>query len=382
MKKKLITFTILAIIAVIFFYSWHHKSTSKIAPKFVTVQLGDITEQAEAIGYIKPRHSMIVKSQINGTIAEIYHDEGDLVKKGEVLLKVNPTPSPENYAEVYQSVISSRAKEQTTANDLRRYRNALKANIITSNNVDYVAAQRSHSLAKEELMLAEQKLSLLDKGSAKVGDKSIANIVVSPINGFIITKMVDVGDAVISLSSAQASTALFALADMNDIMFRGSVDEMDAAKIKTGMPTNITIGSMPDTPIVGTLSKIALQSDKENSSKNISSSTSTTNSPFNVGFQVEITDLKWPPGTVIRSGYSAIAKIKIQTAKNVLILPARLIHYKDEKPFVFMTPKDGEEKPLEQPVKIGMSDGMNVEIKEGLKAGDQVLDIPEAKDNE
>lgn len=380
MKKKLLITTAIATIALLFIFSWHHKSTNKVASKFVTVQQGDITEQAEAIGYIKPRHSMIVKSQINGTISEIYHDEGDLVKKGEPLLKVNPTPSPENYAEVYQSVLSARAKEQTTASDLRRYRNALQAHIITSNNVDYVAAQRNHSLAQEELMLAQQKLSLLDKGSAQVGGKSIANIVLSPINGFIITKMVDIGDAVISLSSAQASTALFALADMNDIMFRGSVDEMDAAKIKTGMPTNITIGSMPDTPIVGTLSKIALQSDKENSSKNISSSTSTTNSPFNVGFQVEITDLKWPTGTIIRSGYSAIAKIKIRTAKNVLTLPARLIHYKDEKPFVFVPARDIEEKPIEQPIKVGMSDGMNVEIKTGLKAGDQVLDIPEDKD--
>jgi HlyD family secretion protein len=85
--------------------------------------------------------------------------------------------------------------------------------------------------------------------------------------------------------------------------------------------------------------------------------------------------LRVPKGIILRSGYSATADIKIKTAKNVLVLPERVIHFKKGQAYVLMS-VEGQQKPKKQPVKIGLSDGMRVEIQQGLKLGDEVLDIP------
>ena len=192
----------------------------------------------------------------------------------------------------------------------------------------------------------------------------------------------DVGDPVISLSSYQSSTPLFTMASMKGLVFEGSVDEMDAAKIKVGMSATITIGAFPRDKITGTLKQIALQSDQENSlqTNNASSSTDNNNSPFNVGFDVKVEDLQLPPDLHLRSGYSATADILIQTKDNVLMLPERVVYFDKKQPYVLL-PTDDPQNPKQQNVVLGISDGVNVEIKNGLTLGEKVLDNPETNNN-
>jgi HlyD family secretion protein len=147
------------------------------------------------------------------------------------------------------------------------------------------------------------------------------------------------------------------------------------------MMAKIKIGSLPDHEITGTISRIALQSDKENTNSGIhpsssSSSSSSSNSPFNVGFRIEITNLQLPKDLVLRSGYSATASIDIKKVNNALVLPLRVIHFKDTKPYVLL-PAKKDDKPKEQPIELGISDSINIEIKSGLKFGDKVVDQPD-----
>ncbi len=236
-------------------------------------------------------------------------------------------------------------------------------------------------MAKNDRILAEQKLALLESGETIVAGKQIESVVVSPIDGNILYHGVNVGDPVISISSAQTATALFTIANIQDLMFKGSVDERDAAKIKVGMLAKIKIGSLPDQEITGKINSIALQSDKENKENSGTSSQSTSkddnSSPFNVGFKVEITELQLPKDLVLRSGYSATATVAIKKVDNVLMLPLRVIQYRDTKPHVLL-PNKKSKKPKQQPVELGVSDNINIEIKSGLKLDDQVLDQPDA----
>lgn len=372
MKKFIIFLIIIAVIGSGFYY-FHRKTVKAPELSAVIVQKGTIVEKAQAIGYIQPRHSNTVKSPVNGTVAEIYHEEGEFVKKGEPLVKIKPEPEPEGYAAAYAEVEVTRAQESSALKDLRRFDHALKTKLITRNFTDYINARNNYDTAKANRILAEQKLALLNKGTTKVANRTIDNIVKSPISGYILARNVDVGDPVISLSSAQASTPLFTMANMGDLMFQGSVDEMDAAKLKLGMAAIVTVGAEPKQTITGGVSKIALQSDQQK----LDGAQADSDLPFNVSFEVEITKLKLPEHLILRSGYSATADVAIKTAKNVLILPERVLHFRDNKVYVLLPPAKPDEKPKEQTVKIGLSDGMNAEIISGVKLGDKILDKPD-----
>ncbi|MCL5261083.1 MAG: efflux RND transporter periplasmic adaptor subunit [Gammaproteobacteria bacterium] len=376
MRKKTVFIGILLLLIAGYWFFFHSSTPKDLA--LVAVTKGSLTSHAEAVGYIKPLHSSIVKSQINGTVEAIYHSEGEYVNKNTPLLKVKPAPDPADYAATYQELADATLLEKNSELDLARYEKALKARLITPNFGEYLAVQKTHNSARIRRILASQKLALLDRGETKVGGKNIANIVLSPIDGYILSRNVDVGDPVISISSAQSATALLSMADMHDLMFQGLVDEMDVSKIKLGLPAEIKIGSVPDKIITGTVTRIALQSDKENTAQGVASSSATlsSNSPFNVGFKVEITALQFPKDLILRSGYSATATINLQHVDNVLLLPMRVIQFKNDKPYVLL-PVKGKKDPKQQPVEIGLTDSINVEIKSGLKLGDQVIDKPD-----
>lgn len=378
--KRLIGIGAGIIVSLVLGLIFHFKKPAITVPT-VIVTKGSITEQAEAVGYIKTHYFSTVKSQVDGIVEAIYHDEGDYVAKNMPLAKIKPMPSPEKYAMAHQELASAISKEKEAGAVLERQKHLLDNRIISANNADYTFAQKEYILAKNDKALAEQKLALLERGETIVGGKQIANVVVSPIDGSILYRGVNIGDPVISISSAQAATTLFTVANVQDLMFQGSVDERDAAKIKVGMTANIKIGSMPDQKITGKISRIALQSDKENKENSAASSQSSMkdgqNSPFNVGFKVEITDLQFPKDVILRSGYSATASVEIKKVNDVLMLPLRLVQYKDTKPHVLL-PTKKDKKPKQQPIELGASDNINVEIKNGLKLGDKVIDQPDA----
>lgn len=368
-KKRIFIIIILAIIAAVIVIRRHKKI---VPPATVTVTTGNIIETAQAVGYIKPSQYSTIKSAVNGIVEEIYHQEGDFVNAGEALLRVKMAPSPEEYAVAYKNVNDADKRMTIAKRDLDRYQVLLQKKIITPDFADYLAAQKIYATTKLEYELAKQKLSLLEKGKMQVANKKIETTVTSPLDGFILTKAVNVGDAVISLSSAQSATPLFTMADMKNLMFEGSVDEIDVAKIKHGMPATITIGAFSNEKILGTLNLVSLQSDNENVAQNIARAD--PNSPFNIGFKVKITDLKFPPNLTLRSGYSATATIDIRTYNNILLLPMRVLHFAGDKVYVLLPPKNNKQPPAKHFITTGASDGINIEIKQGLKAGEQVLD--------
>jgi HlyD family secretion protein len=288
----------------------------KVSTPTVAVTKGSITEKAEAVGNIKTRSFSTVKSQVNGIVEAIYHEEGEYVKKDTPLIKIKPAPAPVEYAQAHKDLINDISEENDTKTALERQEHLLSKKIITKNNQEYTTALKKYNEAKTQRVLSEQKLALLTKGETTVDGKTVANTVTAPIDGYILYRNVSIGDPVISISSAQAATPLFIIANMQELIFQGLVDESDVAKIKVGMPADIKVGSLPDRKIAGTISRIALQSDRENAASGIENSgsqskESNSSSPFNVGFRVEITNLKLPKDLLLRSGYSATADITV-----------------------------------------------------------------------
>lgn len=157
------------------------------------------------------------------------------------------------------------------------------------------------------------------------------------------------------------------LADMKNIVFKGSVSEHDAAQLNTGMPASITVAPYPEQVINGQLTKVAIQSERLNNPENKDGKS------FDNGFQVEIGQLDIPENMTLRSGFSASAKITLQRAADVITLPERALQFEGETPMVLIA--DGSAQGYTaHPVKLGLSDGVQVEILEGVAEKDSIVD--------
>lgn len=180
--------------------------------------------------------------------------------------------------------------------------------------------------------------------------------------GVVLERLVNPGDPVVPLTSYQAGTDMATIADMRDLIFKGTVDEIDVGKLKVGTVARLKIGSLPDKPVTGKLSRIAPQAKEKDNARL---------------FDVEI-ELDPAADVTLRAGYSATADLVIREKKGVLVLPERLVRFEDggAKAWVEVPAGAPGKPPRKVDVKTGLSDGLNLEVVNGLKKGEQVVERP------
>jgi len=326
-------------------------------PATVEVTRETLVEKALATGEIEPRHEIAVKSKVSGTVAHLFVEEGTFVEAGDRLLEVRPDPTPLEYAQSKRTLEMRVLVEDQRRADRRRTKGLLDRGMASQ--ADYDKAQEAFDQAVLHRQMAEEQLALLDKGKAVVAGRAVETIVTSPIAGHVLKLHVDVGDPVVPLTSYQPGTELMTLADMDDLLFKGTVDEIDVGKIGEGLPVDLKVGAYPDSLVSGRLARIALQSEKRESA-----------TVFEV--EIDITDV--PDGVLLRAGYSANADIIVRRVDEVVALPERVLVFRNDSTFVRLPATEPELEPAEQAIEIGMSDGINVEVVSGLDSGDVVLD--------
>ena len=323
--------------------------------KFVPVKRGDIAERALAVGTLEPEQEIKVKSTIPGIVAKVLFKVGDTVTKGSPLFEISPNPTPLEYVEARRSM--EMAEVTLSKIQVERDRNAelIQSKLISQSQMDglesdYSEAQLRHRVARE-------KLELLEKGRIRMSNRNIDSIIKAPITGVMLSLDAHQGDPVVPLTSFQPGTELCSMADMKMILFKGTVDEIDVGKLTPGMVAEIQIGAMAENKIRGRLDRIFPKAKKEGNA---------------TLFDVEIT-LGEAPGIILRAGYSATAYVTVQEHKGVLIVPERLVLSEEAKRSVEI--KKGEIMSKVE-VKTGLSDGLNIEILEGLKEGDLIVERP------
>jgi len=358
MAKKIVisVVIVLVIAAVIFLMAKSSNSGNENGIKLIKVQRGDITEKALAIGQIEPKKEIAVKSKISGIVKKAYVEVGDEVRKGQPLIDIQPDPTPLEYAETKKNVEIAMVNLEKAFSEYNRMKKLLKEKLVSQKEFDL--AENEHKQLKLKLNLAQEKLALIEKGRTKISDREIDTIIKSPVEGTVLEKRINEGDSVVPLTSYQAGTELFILANMNDLIFKGTVDEIDVGKLEEGMTAELKIGAIPDQKIKGKLSKISPKAKRQENA---------------TLFDVEI-KITQRGEKIIRAGYSANADLVINKAENTLFIPERLVEFKDNRTFVEIKNKKGEIELKE--VKIGLSDGINIEILEGLKEGEEVVERP------
>ena len=328
--------------------------------KTVPVTRGPVVEKALAVGAIRPRREIAVKSKISGIVKTSFRQVGDVVRPGDPLFEILPDPTPLELTEGRREVEIAKNVHDQARKKYDRARTLKEQGILSSQ--DWEQADKDIQDAQIRLNLATQKLALIEKGRVKTEGLAVESIIRAPTLGTVLELLVNEGDPVVPLTSYQAGTALTNLADMTTLLFKGTVDEIDVGKLREGMPAKIKIGALPDAKVEGRVSKIAPKS------KTAEGATL---------FDVEIELL---PGkeVVLRAGYSANADIAVREKADVLLVPERLVAFADGKATVEM-PGAGDAPPVKKAIKVGLSDGMNVEVVEGLAERDLVVERPPKK---
>ncbi|MEZ9389326.1 efflux RND transporter periplasmic adaptor subunit [Vibrio lentus] len=349
-------------------YFYFQTSTPPEAFPTLTVATGTIEKQAVAVGYIVPAHSVSIKSQIDGIVGEIYAGVGEYVTQGQPLIKVRPNPTPKALTDASTELMRSEANIESAKQQLANLQSLVEQEIIPKNYDEYVTARSNVKSAQADVMQKRQNLELIQSGESTIGNSRLTSTIYAPIDGTVLNRKVEVGEPIISTESSQAATEMMSLADMNSLIFKGSVSEHDAAQLTPGVPVTLTVAPYPSIEIEGVLTKIAIQSESLNATADSSSGKS-----FDNGFEVEVGELKIPQDVRLRSGFSSSAQIILVKSENVLTLPERALQFEGDSPNVLI-PDSSEQGFHKQAVKLGLSDGINVEVIEGVELDEAVID--------
>ncbi len=371
MKKRWIAAAITTAITVSAGYYFSTKDGSTPSLPLITAEIGTIEKQAIAVGQIVPAHSVQIKSQIEGIVGEIFHHVGEEVKAGTPLIKIRPNPTPQRLTQAITELMSSQAQLESSNQKLANLERLVKNQVIPKNYGDYIQAKADVRQNNANLQQKQQNLDLIRSGESSVGESKLTSTIVAPITGTVLSLNVEVGEPIISTESSQSATQMMSLANMNNMIFKGSVSEHDAAQLHVGMPVTMTLAPYPEIEITGILSKVAVQSEKLNSSQQ---TTTTAQRSFDNGFQVEVNKILFPEGLTIRSGFSATAQITLKKADKITTIPERALQFTGNNPEVLI-PDESEQGFHTAPVKLGLSDGINVEVLSGLEQGEEIVDF-------
>jgi HlyD family secretion protein len=308
------------------------------------------------VGRIEPEVEISVKSKISGVVSMEFAEVGDFVRAGAPLLEIKPTPTPLELVETRSQLELRQLELDNQRRELNRKRSLMDQGLIPQDQ--YEAAERAYGEAELNVKLAEERLALLEEGRVTTADQNIEAIVYSPIDGFILEKNVEIGDPVTPLNPYQEGTVLMTMAEMNALIFRGTVDEIDVGRLREGMKVELKIGALPKVEVTGTLTKISLKARTEDNS---------------TVFPIEI-ELDPTGETVLRAGYSANADVIIDRREEVLMIPERLVTFSGDTVKVNVLLDDGSQE--ERIIETGLSDAINIEILSGLEEGEKVVEAP------
>lgn len=357
MKKIiLISLAVVVVAAIVLFAFGNGDSSENGGDKLVKVEKGEIVEKAMAIGQIEPYKEIAVKSKISGIVKKLYIEVGDTVRTGDPLMDILPQPTPLEYTEAKRQLEIAQIEAANSKRLFERAQELYEKQLVPKEEFDSKQAQYEQDTLRLEL--AQDRMQLLDKGALTSSRDKKENTIRSPIDGTVLAKNVDEGDPVTPLTSYQDGTELLYLAEMSDLIFRGTVDEIDVGKLKAGMPATIKVGALPKDTVTGVVYKISPKARKEQSA---------------TVFDVEI-NLTSYGDIQLRAGYSANAEIRIKEAHDILVIPERLVEFESDTAYV--TTQDSLGQQERKQIETGLSDGITIEVVSGLAEGDQVVEKP------
>lgn len=358
--KRYFKYIMMALAAVVFigtFVFLYIKSQPKPVEynEFEPKQM-DIRKTTVVTGKIEPRNEVNVKPQISGIITEILKEAGQKVEAGEVIAKVKVIPDMSSLSAAQARVRLAGINERQARTDFEREKTLFDKGLVSADEYDKIA--QALRQAREESAAAQDNLEVVRDGVSKTNASASSTLIRSTVTGLILDIPVKVGNSVILANTFNDGTTIATVANMNDLIFRGNIDETEVGRLTTGMMMKITIGALQDLKFDARLEYISPKATDQNGANQ---------------FEIKAAVNLPTSSEQIRSGYSANAEIVLAEARGVLSVPESAIEFSGNDTFVYVVKGSGKEKTYERrKVTTGLSDGINIEIRSGLKKGETV----------
>ena len=353
--KKFIWYAVLGLIAVVFIGTavfLYNKSQEK--PVIYTsdaVFKATIIKKTVAVGKVIPRREVEIKSQVSGVVEKLYVVAGQNVNKGDIIAKITLAPNMVMLNQAESQLETAKINLQNATDEYERQKKLFADKLISTS--EYNKFLLNYDLQKEAVTSAENNLLLMKSGATKKSDK-VSNMIPATVTGMILDLPFKEGAFVVETSSFGAGTTIATLADMNDMIFEGMVDESEVGKIREGMELVLDVGALEGEPFTAILEYISPKGVTDQGT---------------IKFQIRAA-VKLSEKLFLRSNYSANADIVLDKKENVVAINEGNLIVEEKAQFVEI--ETGPQKFEKREVKTGISDGINIEILEGLKEGDKI----------
>lgn len=368
---KIVGLALLAVVFVGFFvFLWKKSQPKEIVYEIVEVQEGEIESSTVATGKVSPRDEILIKPQISGIVAEVMKEAGDYVRVGEVIAKIQVVPESSSLSSGESQLNIARINLNQSKNEYERQKQLYAKGVIAREEMEQ--SEAAYKKAVEDTENAKNNLDIIKTGVSKATAQYSNTQVRSTIDGMILDVPVKVGNSVIQANTFNDGTTIATVANMNDMIFIGKVDETEVGRVRVGMPMKLSIGAIEGKKFDAQLEYVAPKGVEENGAI-----------LFEIKAAAHIKD------TIdIRAGYSANAQIIFAKASKILTIPESCVSFSNDSSFVYTLKEEQPKQVFEKKyVTLGLSNGINIEVKSGLKKGDKIRgneksDKPDAESEE
>jgi len=351
--KKIVRYLILAVIVIVFMgtlaFLYGKSQKSPVVYQVDAPARMTIVKKTVATGKVIPRREIEVKAQVSGVVERLYVTAGQAVKKGAIIARIALRPNMLNVNQAEAQLLSARINLKNQALEIERYRKLLAEHVISESQFNQY--QTDYNLQKEAVASAESAVLLLKTGAT--GDK-VSNMIPATIDGTVLDVPNKEGAFIVESSTFQSGTTLATLADMNDMIFEGLVDESEVGKLRQGMELVLNVGALQGKPFKASLEFI--------SPKGV---TDQGTIKFTIRAAVQL-----DKELFLRSNYSANADIVLDKRENALAINEGDLIIEGEKTFVEV--ETSPQTFAKREIRTGLSDGINIEVISGLREGEKV----------
>lgn len=362
--KRIVLLSIVGLAVVgTFVFLWKKAQPEVIEYEIVTPERGTVETKTVATGNVEPRYEILIKPQISGIISEVLKEAGQRVTEGEIIAKVKVIPEMGQLNSAESRVNVARISLDQVESTHRRDEQLFKQGILTAEEFD--VSKANYRKAKEELANAQSSLEIVRDGISRNTRSLSTTQIRSTITGMILNVPIKVGNSVIQSNSFNDGTTIASVANMNDMIFRGNVDETEIGKIREGMPIKLTVGALGTRTFDAVLEYVSPKGEEKNGA---------------IQFEIKAA-VSLPDTSFVRAGYSANAEIVLERAENVLTIPESTVEFHGDTAFVQVVKQEKPKQIFEKrQIKTGLSDGIKIEVKEGLTEKDKIRGAAISKD--
>lgn len=356
--KRIFKYILFAFIAIFilgtFVYLFKNSRPKVDQYEELTVEARDIERTTIVTGKIEPRNEVNIKPQINGIIAELYKEAGQMVQEGEIIAKLKVIPDMNQLSSAQSRVRLAEINLKQAKTNYEREKALYDKDLVSADEYDKIF--QAYNQAVEERAAAQDALEVIRDGVSSTNAKGSSTLIRSTITGLILNIPVKVGNSVIQANTMNDGTTVATVANMKDLIFDGNIDETEVGSLAEGTPMTITIGALPEYKSQAILEYISPKATDNNGANQ-----------FEIKAAVDVSS-----DHMIRSGYSSNAEIVLESATQVPAIEESAIEFDGDDSYVYIKTEDAKEPYERIQITTGISDGLYIEVKSGLKLGDKV----------